>query len=263
MATASAPAAAAPPAPAGGPVFRRALPALVTLVLVAAWWWLAAPSSLGGPVTPVILHGTSMLPTHEQGDLLLVRRASSYRPGDVVAFRASGGVVVHRVVAADDGVLTTRGDNLDRTDPWRPSADQVLGRVWVALPSGGSLLQGLHQPLPLAAFAGILTFLVALSAPWGGGQTRTGSPTGQHPRFGWAPHRPAGPLDRLGRWTVHGASMTRPAMAHPALPWVLLGAQTVLLTLALVQVAHAASLTVSPDQLFLQITPADQVAILE
>lgn len=259
MATASARSIAVPPAARRGPA-RRALAVLAALVLVAAWWWLAGPSSLGGPVTPVVLHGTSMLPTHREGDLLLVRRASSYERGDVVAFRASGGVVVHRVVTVDGGVLTTRGDNRDGPDPWRPTADRVLGRVWVALPSGGAGLRALHDPLPLAALAGLLTFLVALAVPRRSARPAGSPPVGPRPAPGSDPPGPAGPRDPVGRPATRWAAGVRPAAAHRALPWVLLGIQTALLTVALVQVAHGAGLTVSPDQLFLQITPADQIS---
>ncbi len=96
-----------------------------------------------------------MEPTLVDGDLAVVRRAESYRPGDVVAFRIpqseSGGLVIHRIVggSADEGFLT-RGDNGSGDDPWRPRPEDIVGGVWFTVPGAGAYLANLRNPLVMA-----------------------------------------------------------------------------------------------------------------
>jgi hypothetical protein len=91
--------------------------------------------SFGGAQLPVT--GASMLPALWPGDILEVRRESPARifAGDVVVFRRQGRLLAHRVVeklgTSDGGVLVTRGDRLEQTDP-PVSAEELLGCVtWV------------------------------------------------------------------------------------------------------------------------------------
>lgn len=81
-----------------------------------------------------IYTGPSMAPTFRPGCLLYVRPAArDLAPGDVVVFASpSGSYVVHRVVAASDAGLITRGDNNRLTDPLPVAHGQVVGRVELA-----------------------------------------------------------------------------------------------------------------------------------
>src|SRR5687768_2881473 len=105
----------------------RLLRGLIATGLVAVAYVLLAPPAVGGSTGYVVVVGKSMEPTLEHDDLVLVRKASDYRRGDVVAFRiragepAAGTMVIHRIVggSADDGFVT-RGDNTDESDVWRP-----------------------------------------------------------------------------------------------------------------------------------------------
>lgn len=79
-----------------------------------------------GRVT-VPVDGPSMLPTLQPGDRVQVRPVpeTGLRPGDVVAVRYRGQLVLHRVHALSGGWVTTAGDNQDFFDPAMPIHDVV------------------------------------------------------------------------------------------------------------------------------------------
>jgi signal peptidase I len=83
--------------------------------------------------------GASMRPTFRPGHLLYVRPvARDLTAGDVVVFDdpERDGQVVHRVVAATDEGLVTRGDSNPRNDALPVAYGQVVGRVETAEFSG-------------------------------------------------------------------------------------------------------------------------------
>jgi signal peptidase I len=153
---------------------------LPVAAFAVAWFLLLRPDFLGGPASYVIVSGRSMEPGMQTGDLAVLRQRPEYGHGDVVAFRADGGgMVIHRIVGGDasEGFLL-RGDNSQRTDPWRPTPDEIKGRRWFTVPAGGKPVQMLQTPVGLAAVAGaIATFAVA-----GAGATRRrrDPPAGEH-----------------------------------------------------------------------------------
>jgi len=167
---------------------RTALLALVTAGLLVAWFFLLRPESLGGPATYVMVHGHSMEPTLRTGDLAVVRPQADYRPGDVIAFRVpegqpgEGGMVIHRVAGETPDGFVTQGDNRDTPDGWRPTADDIVGRVWFNVPAGGDFVYLLRQPLILGSVVGGVGMLTVLS----GGLRKPASPSGG------LPSRPAG-----------------------------------------------------------------------
>lgn len=122
------------------------------------------PQQLGGPATYVVVAGESMQPSLHPGDLVVAREADSYGVGDVVVFSAPEGRVVHRIVggSAHDGFVV-QGDNKANADRWRPTADDVLGRAWLRIPSGGRALLAIRSPLILAVLSGLLAFLAVLA----------------------------------------------------------------------------------------------------
>lgn len=104
--------------------------AFVVVVLVAVWWWVLPPS-LGGRTTVFVTKGVSMEPMLRDGDLAVLHRARTYEVGDVVAFYSKSirATVLHRVVAVQDGRLTTKGDNNDFLDVDHPRHGDVVGRL--------------------------------------------------------------------------------------------------------------------------------------
>ena len=139
---------------------------LLVVALVAGWFFLLRPSFLGGPASYIIVQGQSMEPTLHSGDLAVLGQQDEYHPGDVVAFNVEGGVVIHRIVGgtAEEGFVT-QGDNKDGADVWRPTADDIVGRLWFSIPGGGQFLLRLREPMTLGLMAGGLGMLTVLLAP--------------------------------------------------------------------------------------------------
>ena len=91
---------------------------------------------------PVRVSGGSMRPALDPGDLVIVRRDSRPRRGDIVLARAKGhGAVLHRVVAIEgDGDITTRGDANRVNDAVTTRQQDVTGVVVRVIPVGRLLL---------------------------------------------------------------------------------------------------------------------------
>lgn len=193
----------------------RCLPAAATVVLLVAWFLLLRPAFLGGPASYVMVDGASMEPTLHGGDLAVVRQQGAYGPGDIVAFRVpegepgEGATVIHRIVvgSAEEGFIV-QGDNKERLDPWRPTGDDIVGKMWFHVPAVGRFLALLRAPLPLAALAGGLAILLVLSRAQKGKRARGAAPVVPSDAVP-QPRRP-----RLGLWLLL-VLMTRMATALP------------------------------------------------
>lgn len=82
----------------------------------------------------VVYKGPSMNPTLMEPELMEVCPvlADKIRTGDVIFFQHPQNrtkYLVHRVVAASNGVFRTRGDNNRHTDTFSVTADQIIGVV--------------------------------------------------------------------------------------------------------------------------------------
>lgn len=126
---------------------------------------LALPTSVGGATAYVRSYGNSMEPLFRAGDLAVVRRAGSYRVGDVVAYRSPqlGQVVLHRIVARHGDAFVFRGDSNGFPDAERLGSEHIVGRLALRVPRGGAAVLWLGNPLhavALAAGAGVLPGLL-------------------------------------------------------------------------------------------------------
>ncbi len=139
--------------------WRQALFAAMLLALTTTAWVLFAPQQVGGNAAYVIILGNSMEPAFHRGDLVIVRRASSYQVGDVVAYTDPQlqRYLFHRIIARQGERFLLQGDHNDWVDSYRPRAEEIIGKEWIHLPGFGRAVQQLRQPLTL----GILTGLVA------------------------------------------------------------------------------------------------------
>jgi signal peptidase I len=145
---------------------RRAVSLIMSVLVVMSA--IAAALVVSGHVAIVETHGTSMQPTYHQGDLVVVRRDSSYSLGEIAAYRlpAKHVVVLHRIVAADASGFVFKGDNNSSVDAAHPIGTQLVGRAVLHLPQGAAWLHRLTGPVPLSLF---VLCLVAT----GGGAVRT------------------------------------------------------------------------------------------
>ncbi len=133
---------------------HAALAALLLAFGIFMW-----PARLGGDMYYVMLTGPSMEPHFHLGDLVLVRRASVYQPGEAVLYmHPKIGFVFHRIAGFDkQGRFILRGDNNAWDDPYHPSREEIMGVFVARVPRLGQMLQSIRTP-------GVIALLVVLSA---------------------------------------------------------------------------------------------------
>ena len=140
------------------------------VAVLAIWVFILRPQSLGGPAMYIVVRGTSMQPTYQNGDLVIVQSAPVYVAGDAIAYRVPSGeigeghVIVHRIKGGNgtDG-FRVQGDNNDAIDPWTPRATDIAGKSWVVVPGVGGFVAFIHQPVVAGGLAaGIMVTLILL-----------------------------------------------------------------------------------------------------
>jgi signal peptidase I len=165
---------------------RRVLGYVVLGAFLATWLVVLRPQALGGPAVYIVVRGSSMLPTYENGELVVVQAQADYAVGDVVAYRVpegdigEGHLIIHRLSGREpDGRFVVKGDNNDAIDPWHPLPMDIAGKAWLSVPGVGRLVAFIHQPFVAGAFgAGIAVTLVLGRSPGSRGGGRS-SPVSQ------------------------------------------------------------------------------------
>jgi signal peptidase I len=145
---------------------------LTAFVLAGAWWWLAPPQ-LGGSTTLVVVDGSSMAPNFRRSDLVALRPAASYRVGDIVGYRSAllHRVVLHRIVAIENGRFALKGDNNSFRDAERVPKARVVGKLWLHVGRVGEAIQALKVPWIAAALVALLVVIVG-AGPGGASRER-------------------------------------------------------------------------------------------
>ena len=226
---------------------RRALLTAVLLLAVAGACWLW-PATLGGRTTYLVTQGTSMAPRFRSGDLAVVRPASHYAVGDVVAYRSNllRAVVLHRIEGMRDGRYQLQGDRNTWRDPDGAAPDQIIGRLLGRVPQGGRWLVAARRPgvvvlgVAVAALATAGVRAGVGSSSRSGGSRRGGSRGGGSRRGGSQRGRGAAPRRGPAHATraVPGGRGRRPGAAwrvareRPATPDGTASASAVLATVA-------------------------------
>lgn len=143
----------------------------LTLLVASVWFVFLRPSALGGPATYVTVSGSSMLPALESGDLVVAFEQDSYSVGDVVVYRVpsadpgAGTQIVHRVVGrSPDAGYIVQGDNREGPDYWRPTPEEVVGKMQLRIPGVGTALVYMRTAVGMAFIAALTTILVALDS---------------------------------------------------------------------------------------------------
>ena len=133
------------------------------LAFLGLWFFTLAPTVIGGPAAYIEVSGHSMDGTYLTGDLVVTRQQDSYEKGDIVAFEASGGQVIHRIIGGNGSKgYKLQGDNNPYADPWRPTEAEVIGKAWIHMPQKAWLLHLPRDPMFAGITAGMLTLLVLL-----------------------------------------------------------------------------------------------------
>jgi signal peptidase len=148
---------------------------IVSMLLVIAgcvfWAMFLRPQSLGGSAGYVLVSGHSMNPLYHTGDMILVRRHSSYKVGDIIAYRVpkgdamAGAQVIHRIVGgnATHGFIV-QGDNRTAPDVWRPKNGDIVGAAALQIPQAVVVLQYLRSPILLGLLAASFVFVFFLTS---------------------------------------------------------------------------------------------------
>ncbi len=144
-------------------------------ILAALVFWAGLMLVLGTPYPLMVVSGSSMEPTLEDGDLVVVKgiRIEDIKVGDIVAFyepRTHAKIITHRViriVKTQSGkvLLETKGDNNPESDyerwGWLVSEDDLIGKVIYRLPGLGRVVRFMRTPvgvLLIAMFYGLLLY---------------------------------------------------------------------------------------------------------
>ncbi len=139
---------------------KKLLSSGLALIALVGVWFYFAPVGLGGSTSYVVTDGISMQPRFHSGDLALVRGRSSYKVGEIVAYnsRTFHTIVLHRIVARAGNRYVFKGDNNNFTDFEHPTQSQLIGALWLHIPSVGARLESLRSPLLLGVLvaAGVL-----------------------------------------------------------------------------------------------------------
>ena len=147
---------------------------LLTVGVIGAAWWFLAPPQLGGRTSYAVTFGISMEPHFHHGDLVVLRRRSSYSVGDVVAYYSHDlrKNVLHRIIAIHGDHYTFKGDNNNFVDPEHPTKADLVGAEWMHFPRVGNWLGALHNPVYAAVAAGLAVLLHMLSGGGGAAHRR-------------------------------------------------------------------------------------------
>ena len=148
--------------------------AVTAFALIAVCWFtLARPANLGGPATYLVVRGTSMLPTYETGDLIILHPDPEYQIGSIIGYRVPRGqlgaglLVIHRIIGGDatHGFIV-KGDNNPAPDPWHPHPSDIAGSPRVVIPHVGQAIAAVRSPVMLAGMcAAIVVAIVLARAP--------------------------------------------------------------------------------------------------
>lgn len=136
---------------------------LAFALVIGLWFVVAAPRSLGGPVSIIWVSGSSMEPTLQNGDLSVLYSRGSYRVGDIVAFDIpEGGTVIHRVEQSLPDGYRFQGDNRETGDPWVLDETSIRGRQVLRVPNAQGAMAVLGRPEVMAALVAALVVLSQL-----------------------------------------------------------------------------------------------------
>src|SRR3954471_13429143 len=135
--------------------------AALLLALLGVAWVVFAPTRFGGQAAYVIVSGISMEPTFHRGDLAILRVADEYAVGDVVTYRhPTIGPVIHRIIKRDGDHFIFKGDNNSWIDEYHPTQTELIGKLWIHLPTVGALVEQVRIPRNMAALVAVMGVMV-------------------------------------------------------------------------------------------------------
>jgi len=125
----------------------RSIFTALLLILMACLWNLFAPVPFGGQASYIIVAGASMEPNLHEGDLVIAHGAQDYKIGDVVTYlHPLAGPIIHRIIDREGDHYTFQGDNNEWVDTYFPTEQEMMGKLWLHVPSAGKFLGRLRNP---------------------------------------------------------------------------------------------------------------------
>jgi len=89
----------------------------------------------------LVVLSSSMEPLMHPGDLVVVKKTSDIKIGDVVAFSDPTGkrdlLITHRIVEINEKEIKTKGDAVEEADPFSLKPDKVYGKLVFGVPYMG------------------------------------------------------------------------------------------------------------------------------
>ena len=111
--------------------------------------------------TAMVLTG-SMEPNIHADDLIFVARQEAYGVGDVVVYQSGESLVVHRIIAMENGMVTTQGDANNAPDePIEYGA--IKGAMVGRIAGAGRLVRTMKSPMVSFGLMGLAIFLLERS----------------------------------------------------------------------------------------------------
>ncbi|MCO6451483.1 MAG: signal peptidase I [Caldilineales bacterium] len=140
------------------------LKSILAVSVLIAVWFLFMPYQIGGRANYLVIDGVSMEPNLHTGDLVILRLTDKYRIGDIAAYYLpdAKGVIIHRVVAEQNGRFILLGDNKDKVDAYYPSLEDMVGKYWLRIPRFGEYI---YQIKSLALQFGMVAFAFLVMPP--------------------------------------------------------------------------------------------------
>lgn len=134
--------------------FVQPISSALLLFVMALLWVLFAPAEFGGQSSYVMVAGASMEPTLSMGDLVLIKRSPTYDVGDIATYQHPfAGPIIHRIIERDGDSYIFQGDNNTWIDSFEPTANEIMGELWLHLPGKGDLIRKLQSPENLVSLA--------------------------------------------------------------------------------------------------------------
>lgn len=142
----------------------------IGLLIIAGGLFVASMTKIPGGIEMKIVQSGSMQPSIPVGALIFLKPVEPYSVGDVVTFMESPrseAPTTHRIVSIhqENGhdVFVTKGDANEDADQKEITSRDVLGKVFLSVPSAGYVLDFARQPLGFALLIGLPAFLIIVS----------------------------------------------------------------------------------------------------
>ena len=106
-------------------------------------------------------NGTSMTPTIENGDILLVRKDRDYNENDIIIYTNDEGFsVCHRIIQKKSASFVTRGDSNNFTDGFEPTVDDINGKMVFNVINISTLNRYKYWMIGLAIIIPIILYII-------------------------------------------------------------------------------------------------------